>query len=289
MEFVSKTLCLGGLVVKPVRVFGMVRGRKKDGLRFRRPIALVAAVCDRRCVWIANVVYHRARPHLQRRGRRRGGCGRRSRRGGWGRGRAASATTCIHDEARDLIRTIEIRVACLITFHQTVKLAFADAVGDIHLVGQQIRRGLRVGFDLARLGELGVEGNDLGIELNQIGGSQRAGDGERGDVRIAFVVNGGAIGQAIRLSLVEQVGGAEIYRIKDLVFALSFGPGGYGTAGDGGGSAHGLAGNAFVLGGARGGADLFQFGGADIHDGIGQASAGAGKGGDGQPNDLVAV
>ena len=210
-------------------------------------------------------------------------------RGGCGCRRSSRTATSIHDDAGDLIGTVEVRVAVLVTLHQAVKLAFADAVAGVNFLRQQIRRSLRAGLGLTRLGEQGVERADLRVEVGEVGGGKGAGGGERGDVRIAGVVDGGAVGQTIRLGHVEQVGVAEIHGGEDVILALRFRPLRHRATDDGGGAAHGLARKPFVLRNAGGRAGLFEFFGADDRDGGGEGIARAGKGGGGLPDGFGVV
>ncbi len=191
-------------------------------------------------------------------------------RGRWCRRRRAAVATSaasVHDDARDLICAVEIRVAGLVALHQTVKLAFANAVARVNFVRQQIGRGARAGLGQPWRGDEGVERADLGVEVGEVGGGERANGGERGDVRIARVVDGGAVGQAVGLGHVEQIGVAEINGGEEVVLALRFRPLRHRAADDGGGAAHGLSREPFVLRDAGGGAGLFEFLGADVING----------------------
>lgn len=188
-----------------------------------------------------------------------------------------------------MIRTVEIRVAVFVAFHQAVKLAFTNAVGGIQFVRQQIRRGFRSSLGKTRCRKQGVKRRGLGVEIGQVGGGQRAGGGERGDVRIARVVNGGAIGQAILFGHVQQICVAEIHGVENVVLALRFRPLCHRAADHRGGAAHGLSREAFVLGDAGGGAGLLEFLGANVRNGGGEGGASAGKGGDGLPDGFEAV
>jgi hypothetical protein len=212
-------------------------------------------------------------------------------RGRWGRRRAAIATAAagVHDDARDLIRAVEIRIAGLVAFHQLVELAFADAVGGVNLVRQQVGRGTRSGLGQPGRGDEGVERADLGVEIGEVGGGEGSGGGEHGDVRVAHVVDGGAIGQAVGLGHVEQVGRAEIHGVEYIILALRFRPRSHRTSDHRGGAAHGLTGEAFVFRDAGGGAGLFEFLGADRGDGGGEGIMRAGKGDDGLPDGFEAV
>lgn len=156
---------------------------------------------------------------------------------------------------------MEVRVAGLVALHQTVKLPFADAVARVNLVRQQVGRGTRSGL----------------------------GQPWRGDVRIARVVDGGAVGQAVGLGHVEQIGRAEIHGVEDVVLALRFRPLCHRATDDGSGTTPGLTCKAFVLRDAGGRAGLFQFFCTNRSDGGGECIVCAGEGNDGLPDGFEAV
>ncbi len=181
---------------------------------------------------------------------------------------------------------MEVRVAGLVALHQTVKLPFADAVARVNLVRQQVGRGTRSGLGQPWRGDEGVERADLGVE---VGGGERAGGGERGDVRIARVLDGGAVGQAVGLGHVEQIGRAEIHGVEDVVLALRFRPLCHRATDDDSGTTPGLTCKAFVLRDAGGRAGLFQFFCTNRSDGGGECIVCAGEGNDGLPDGFEAV
>ena len=89
-----------------------------------------------------------------------------------------------------MIRTVEIRVAGLVAFHQAVKLAFANSVAGVELVGHQIGCTFGDGFGLARLGEQGLERADFCGEVGAVGLREGLAGGERGEIGRAEVEDG---------------------------------------------------------------------------------------------------
>ena len=73
-----------------------------------------------------------------------------------------------------MICAVEIRVAGLIAFHQTVKLAFANAVARVNLVRQQIGRGTRSGLGQPWCGDESIERANFCVEVGQVGGGKCA-------------------------------------------------------------------------------------------------------------------